>query len=185
MFKPGDIFLTDSDKLGPRMVKFFMQAPTFWQWLWRKMRGTQQEVRFYHSGMVVDALQVIEQQDIVEYEEIYDAFLKKDSYIVWRKKNLSLQEADVLVQAAVDDLGQGYDLWLVIGKFLTWITGIALFVRFIQAKDKEICITRVAHWYKAIGVDFGRKTWHEITTDIVDDYCATHPNEWQQIVIKQ
>ena len=40
----GDLFLVDSDNTGAKIVKFFMIAPTWYHHLWRKIRGTQEEV---------------------------------------------------------------------------------------------------------------------------------------------
>ncbi len=36
----------------------------------------------------------------------------------------------------------------------------------------------------ATGEKFGCQTWHETTTDIIDDWCYTHLNEWEIVAIK-
>ena len=43
--KPGDIFLVDSNKKGPKIVKFLQVAPSWYHHLWRKIRGTQEVVK--------------------------------------------------------------------------------------------------------------------------------------------
>ena len=44
----------DSNKNGPKIVKFFQTAPTWVHHLWRKIRGTQEVVEYYHVGMFKD-----------------------------------------------------------------------------------------------------------------------------------
>lgn len=184
-YKGGDIFLTDSDASYAKIVKFLMQAPTIWHWLWRAITRTQQPVRYYHAGMLVDGERVIEQQKVVEYETVYDAFEKKDRYIVLRYTKLTAPKRKKLIKEAEEDLGQKYDILLIFGKTLTWLTGIKWFVRHMEAQNKDICVTRVANWYKdAIGYTFGQATPHEVTTDIIDDYCCNNSEEWDIVDIK-
>ena len=181
--KQGDIFFTDNFSTASKIVKFLMTAPTLWQYIWRAIRGTQNEVRFYHAGMVIrDGTEMIEQQSDVRIRPVEKIF--KKNYVVWRKKNLTADEAMLLEAYAIEDLGEGYDIVLCIGKLFTWLTWIPIFTRLIQSKEKEICVTRVAYWYfMATGETFGCKTWHEVTTDIIDDYCIARPHEWEQVAI--
>ena len=179
----GDIFFTNSNSTASKIVKFLMQSPTIYQQIWRWLRGSLNEVRFYHAGMVLNEKEMIEQDAKVRIRPVEKIFKKE--YIIWRKKDLTEQERNKLIEIAMADLGEGYDIVLCIGKLFTWFTGIPLFTRWIQQKEKEICVTRVAYWYKeAIGEDFGCKTWHEITTDKIDDYCIVHLKEWKQVIIK-
>ncbi len=179
--RKGDIFFTDNFSTIAKIVKFLMTAPTLWQYIWRAIRGTQQEVRFYHAGMVLNQDTMIEQQSKVKLNPTHKIF--KKNYVIWRKKGLTENEKKRLERIARADLGEGYDWLLCIGKLFTWLTGIKVFTRWIEQAETEICVTRVAYWYRqAVGETFGRKTWHEITTDIMDDYCYfINPNEWEQI----
>ena len=182
MYKPvlksADIFFTDNFRIQSKIVKFLMTAPTLWQYIWRAIRGTQQEVRFYHAGLIIDQDTMIEQQSDVRIRNTDKIFGK--NYIIWRNKKLADYQRDLIVLIAKADLGKGYDILLCFGKLFTWLTGIPIFTRWIQAKEKEICVTRVAKWYKiGANIDFGKLTWHEITTDIIDDYCMAHPEEWE------
>lgn len=184
VYQSGDIFLVDSTKTGAKIVKFLMIAPTLWHWLFRKAFGGQNKVDYYHVGMVFND-KVIEQQSKVEFEDIYDAITKKEHYVVWRRKNLSEEMKINLLNRATTDLGKGYDILLILGRTLTWLTGIKWFTRHIQSKGKEFCVTRVAGWYKeVVGTTFGCKTYHEVTTDIIDDYCKAHLDEWERVDIK-
>lgn len=179
MFKCGDIFLSDSKKAGAQIAKFFMIAPTVWHYIWRWMRGTQQEVRYYHAGMILSDMELIEQQGKVQIDSAFK-ILPRD-VIVYRKKNLSITQEIAVKVSATMDLGKGFDLVLIIGKTLTWLTGIRFFTDLLGwlSRNEEICITRVAAWYEGIE-DFGVEDHAEVTTKIVDEYCAGSP-DWEVV----
>lgn len=179
-FKTGDIFLCDSDRIGARVVKFLMTAPTLWQYIWRAIRKTQQSVRFYHAGMIIDDNILIEQQGKVQYGETSKILGRK--VIVYRLKNAPDAVRNLLKERAVADLGQGYDGWLILGKTLTWIFYLEWFEDFFGwvGKTLEICVTRVAHWCKGICA-FGVSDHSEVTTKIMDEYCQRHPEEWEVV----
>jgi hypothetical protein len=184
-FECGDIFLTDSDKFGPRIVKFLMAAPTLWQWLWRAARGTQEPVRFYHAGMLLSNEKLIEQQWKVQYAPA--SKILPWTVVVYRCKTLAALDGintDLIARRAIEDLDKLYDIPQLIGKTLTWLTGIKWFVRFLGwiSKEEEICVTRVAHWYSGI-CNFGVKDHSEITTKIIDEYCRAHPEEWEIVYV--
>jgi hypothetical protein len=183
-FQCGDIFLCDSNSTGAKLVKFLMTAPTLWQYLWRKLRGTQEVVRYYHGGMFLDDYTMIEQQGKVQYGKAPHSILSR-KMVVYRKKNLSVMEMDQLSKVARLDLGEGYDIPLIMGKTLTWLTGLRIFENFLGwlSKDQEICVTRVAYWYESISINFGVKEHEEITTKIIDEYCGKNINEWETVYI--
>lgn len=174
----GDIFLCDSNRIGARIVKFLMQAPTIWQWIWREIRGTQEPVRFYHAGMVLDRERIVEQQAKVQYGEVKKILSRK--IVIYRKKNLRGEDQTLLFVRAINDLGEGYGVLLVFAKLFTWLTGLTLFVNILGALDRkhEICINRVCRWYNHI-CDFGSTKYFEDNTKTVDEYCQNHPEEWE------
>jgi len=176
--KCGDIFLCDSDRMGAKIVKFLQQSPTIWQQIWRYIRRTLEPVRFYHAGMILSDEQMIEQQWKVQLDNT-DKILSR-TVIIYRYKNLTINQETELYNLAMEDLGKTYDIPQLIGKTLTWLTGIKFFVRLLGAfsKEEEICVTRIGDWYKEI-CSFGVKTQHEITTKIIDEYCQNHPEEWK------
>ena len=178
--KCGDIFLCDSDRTAAKMVKFLMQSPTVWQQIWRAMRGTLEPVRYYHAGMVLDIVNMIEQQWKVQLGETNKILSRK--IIIYRMKGLSISDVENLRIRAEADYGKIYDIPQLIGKTLTWLTGIKLFVRILSelSKEEEICVTRDADWYWPL-CKFGCKTRGEITTKIMDEYCMNHPEEWEVV----
>jgi len=177
----GDIFLTNSHSLQAKIICFLMKAPTLWHHLWRTITNSHQEVRFYHCGMVINDELIIEQEEKVRLANVGKIF-KKD-YVIYRKKGLTEQEKNRLVEIACADLGEGYDLGLYIGKALSWLTGLKFFQRIIQEKEKDICCTRVALWYLEVNEKFGKDNWNDVTTDTIDDFCS-NSNEWEVIAIK-
>jgi hypothetical protein len=193
MTKKGDIFFTDSDKTGPKIVKFLMQSPTVWHWALGKILGLFSPslkakfispVRMYHAGMFVDEKTIIEQQWKIQHDEGDKIFGGK--HAVWRYKHLTEGQADSLRILAEARLGTTYDIQLILGKTMTWLTGIKWFVRNVEAKNKDICITFVAYLYfEVVGYKWGRETWHEITTDLMDDWNMAHPDDWELVSIKE
>jgi hypothetical protein len=179
IYQTGDIFLCDSDKMGAKIVKFLMTAPTLWQYIWRAIRHTQQEVRYYHAGMMLNNDQLIEQQSKVQLANAHKIDMRE--VIVYRKKNLSTLAQKELSKIAQNDLGEGYGIISILGKTLTWLTGINLFEKIIHRPNEEICINRVCYWYQySIEEKFGKESYKHSTTDTVDDYCAINP-EWEII----
>ena len=178
----GDIFLVDSDSFAAKMVKFLMTAPTVWHYIYRAIRGTQQKVRFYHAGICVSENYVAEQQSKVEFETVENAILNKPAYVIYRKRGLTDEEMRNLIDAAFNDLGYKYDWLLIISSFLTWFTGIKQFRSYIQLKNKEFCVTRVGKWYfQVLEETFGVLNWHNLTTDIIDDWCSFYVEDWEVI----
>jgi hypothetical protein len=177
----GDFFLIDSNKQGAKIVKFFQTAFTVYQHLWRKIRGTQETVLYYHVGQFIEVdgkIRVIEQQGTVmlrDEEHTNKVLNTSDRLCIIRKKNLTDEQRNKLKEIALKDIGEGYDWLSCIGKFLTWLTGIILFARYVQLPQKEICINRVAYWYKeAIGETFGARTHSELTTHTMYKYIKKH-----------
>lgn len=191
MYKPGDLFLTDSDRTQARVIKFMMWTPTVWHYLYRRIFDWEnlkyEYPSFYHAGIIVNNYQIVEQQRRLEIDSIENTF-KNKSYIVLRKRKISRQKrlniAYYTRNLCQKEKGLSYDIPLCFGKLFTWLTGMPLFTRWIQAREKEICITRAGHIYKkCIGETFGVKTHHELTTKIVYDYCITHPDEWEVVEV--
>jgi hypothetical protein len=175
----GDIFLCDSDRLGAKIVKFFMQSPTVYQQIWRWMNGKLQPVRYYHTGMILDSQVMIEQQGTVKYGETQKILSRRIT--IYRMKNLSFDDKELLKNRAIVQLGQGYGVEDVIAHTATWLTGIRQFTRVVGAlsRNRDICVNRVARWYNHI-CNFGTN-WYEITTKMMDEYCSNHPEEWEVV----
>jgi hypothetical protein len=173
----GDIFLCSSDRLGAKIVMFFMQSPTCWQQIWRWMLNTLEPVRYYHAGMILNDSQMIEQQSKVQYGNTQKILSR--SITIYRKKNLTDEQKALLKERAISQLGEGYGIFEVIGHTLTWLTGIRWFIVILGylTRNNEICVNRVVRWYSEIDT-FGSKTIYEATTKSVDEYCSKSL-DWQ------
>lgn len=175
----GDIFLCDSNRTGAKIVKFLMQAPTLWCWIWRQITGKQDSVRFYHGGMVLNTDTIIEQQWKVQLAPL-DKILSR-TIIIYRYKYFTDKDK-IILSWAKQDIGKVYDIPQLIGKTLTWLTGIRWFTRILSklSKSEEICVSRIHSWLEDIMFcPFGVKTSGETTTKIIDEYCQSHLNEWE------
>lgn len=179
-FQTGDIFFVDSKKTGAKIVKFFQTAYTWYIHLWRKLTGKQEKVLFYHVGMFSDSYNLIEQQGKVIVRSANKLLTTGNEVLVIRRKNLSKIERSYLLKVAMEDLGEKYDIVNCIGKFLTWLTGIPYFAMYMQMPNQDICINRVAYWYrKAFNITFGAKTHSELTTHTLYKYIMAHLDEWE------
>ena len=88
----GDGFLVDSNKTGPKIVKFFQTAPTWYIHLWRKIIGKQEIVEYYHAGVIgtVDGKwKIIEQQMKVEINDVEKLLNKSDKICIFRRRRLT------------------------------------------------------------------------------------------------
>lgn len=176
----GDFFLVDSKKSGAKWVKFFQTAPTIFHHLWRKLRGTQETVLFYHVGMFWDKSNLIEQQGKVIKKSANKLLGTNNEVLIIRLKSITEIERELLIKVAEEDLGEGYDIVNIFGKLFTWLTSIPLFARYMQLPNQDICVNRVAYWYrKALGVKFGAKTHSELTTHTLYKYIMSHPEEFE------
>lgn len=186
--KPGDIFLVDSNRWYAKVVKFLNLTPTLWHYLWYKLlealsdTSMIDEVRAYHAGIVLNEFSVIEQQEKVQVKDL--SKILKANPIIWQKITLTDDQRSHICAEAMLDIGKGYDGLLILGKTLTWLTGIKWFARKIQAKNKEICVTLVGKWYlKGCGERFNVKSYHLITTESIDSFCLSS-NEWKEINVE-
>jgi hypothetical protein len=176
----GDIFLCDSDRTGAKIVKFLQQSPTIWHQIWRYFNHTLEPVRFYHAGMVLIKNRIMEQQWKVQDGDL-DKILSR-RIIIYRNTTVDSYLENLLLSRALEDLGKIYDIPQLIGKTFTWLTGLKFFVDILggMTKEEEICVTRIGDWYQNI-CNFGVKYRSELTTKIIDEYCASHPYEWEVV----
>jgi len=179
-FQTGDIFFVDSNKTGPKIVKMFQSAYTWVHYLWGKATGTLEKVLYFHVGCFSDSTNLIEQQGRVIVRSANKLLSTHNEVLVVRHRMLSGNERKYWLNVAMEDLDEGYDIVNCIGKFLTWLTGIPYFAMYLQMPDQDICINRVAYWYKkTFQVTFGARTHSELTTHTLYKYIISHPNEWE------
>ncbi len=178
----GDFFLVDSQKTAPKIVKFFQTAPTWVQHIWRKIRGTQETVYFYHVGNFYDPVTLVEQQGKVIKRSANKLLSTNNRLMIVRVKGITPSQQQRIIEVAMDDLGEGYDVLNIFGKLFTWLTGIPLFAMYVQWPNKDICVNRTAYWMKkALGITFGVKTHSALTTHKMYKYVISHPEKFDII----
>lgn len=175
----GDIIFKDSDQGGAKVAKFFMTAPNMWIHIWRKIRGTQEKVEYYHPMMIVSETMAIEQQWKVGYKDVNDA-INGHRVIIFRLTNSSV--IPDLVKDAESDLGQKWGVVHVFGRFFTWVTVIPYFARYMKLPNEEVSAGRVARWlYEVTGETFGHKTYQEATTHTMVKWMLSHPDIYEVV----
>lgn len=176
--KPGDVFIINANHTGAKIVKYLQTAPTVWQYIWRAIRGTQEEVLYYHAGIVLNSLETVEQQWKCEIGNFQRILNSKNSCLIFRLRPVfSLADGNDIIQIAIKDIGKPYGILHSIGKTITWLTGIKWFCRYLKEPNGEICINRVCKWiYLYCGLTFGERTYTELTTHIVTKYIKNNPD---------
>jgi hypothetical protein len=177
----GDIILVPSDKIGARIVKFLQQSPTLWHWIVGKTyqaitRRKAPEwlidvVEYYHVAMALNETQIIEQQSSVIISPA--SRIEGKRIRVWRNIGLSDSDRIRIASRARNDLNKKYDVLLIFGKTLTWLTGLGIFAMLFQWPGLNICATGVAFWHWPYD-HFGRVAVATVTGDDIDDWCAMH-----------
>lgn len=173
----GDIIFEDSDKGGPKIVKYFMRSPNVWVDLWRMLNGRLQKSEYYHPAVALGNSQMAEQQLRVQITSIEN--FNQNKFIVFRRKNITHYQATRLNEVINKEQGQLWGIIQTFGKFATWLTGIPLFSRYFKLPNEEVSATRVARWYyKAFGETFGLPTYQENSTHTMVTYMLNHPETY-------
>lgn len=184
----GDVVLSDSNRFGAKCVKFFMQSPTVWHQIYKFIIKKLEKVEYYHVAMILNnglngftnQTEIIEQQKLVRLVD----WNPNRKQIIFRKLNLTKEDKEDLKQEALSDIGQKYDVLNIFGKLLTWLTGIKWFCRYIESKNKEICVNRVCKWYwNTTDERFSVLTHSELTTQTLYKYLINNEN-WQIVYYK-
>lgn len=172
---PGDIILVGSNKTGPKIVRFFMASPNMFVHFFRFITRKQEYVPFYHVAMVYNSKKIIEQQMKVGIKSSDKILNTSNNLFIFRYKGATKGDRELLKSIAEKDIGQKWDVLNAIGKFLTWLTAIPLFARYIEYPKQEICVCRTALWYrKVFNEKFGVKRHSELTTQKMYNYVKSN-----------
>ncbi len=128
--------------------------------------------------MILNENETIEQQGKVEKQPI--SRLNGKKHIVIRRISLSDSQKNAITALSTNDLGKGYDILLILGKTLNWLTGVPLFALLLNYPGLELCPTRVALWhYKITGELWGRINYNFVQTDDIYYWAKSHPELYQ------
>lgn len=176
----GDIIFEDSDRLGAKIVKFLMTAPSIWHHIYRAIKGIQETVEYYHPTLVISETRMIEQQ--LKVQITYSDNINHKKYIVFRPK-ISQDQRDHLIEIAYSDIDQKWGIvHTLFGRFPTWLTGIPYFARYIKLPNEEVSAGRVAKWlYESFGETFGHVRYTEASTHTMVKWMLAHPEIYEVV----
>lgn len=118
-FRFGDVIFEDSNKGGPKIVKYFMRSPNIFVDLWRMLNGKLQKSEYYHPTVVLGGGDMAEQQFRVQITSIEN--FNQDKYIVIRPKQQQHYQLTRLREIILKEQGQLWGIVQVLGKFLSWL----------------------------------------------------------------
>lgn len=177
IFKKGDLFICQSVNPVSRWGMVIMASNTLWNYIISKLNRTYKPVRFYHSGIIVNNTQVIEQYFKVRYNTIEHILNRKA--IIFRMKKLTKKQQKLIIRRAKRDIGKPYNVPLSLAYIFSWITGINKTIEEVGnlTKNQEVCTTELAKCYKNI-CNFGIKNYKLLTTKDIEKYCLKNKN-WE------
>lgn len=180
----GDIIFEDSEKTGAKIVKYFMRSPSLWHDLYRIITKKVKKCEYYHPLMILNGNtnEYIEQQFRVQKGQESALLAPERHILVARKVGLSRSDKNRLQAIAEGNIGALWGILESVGKFLTFLTSIPYFARYLRWPNHHVSAVRVCQWlYETYGETFGMKTYGENTTKTMVDFIRSHPKQWQII----
>ncbi len=135
------------------------------------------------AGKVKDAV-VVEALSKVREHKLWDQYRspKKNHVSVYRSKNVSPEETEIIVATAKRQINKTYGYGKIVAHFLDWcFSGIYFFRWFARNGKYPICSWLVAHAYYEVGYDFGVPA-EAANPDDIWDFVNDHPNYYDCIV---
>jgi len=110
----------------------------------------------------------------------------KEKFLIVRKKNVTENDMKYLNKIIEEEIGLKWGILHAFGKFLTWLTAIPYFTRYLKYYDREVSMGRAYKWmYLTFEEIFGYKTYQENTTQTVVTYILNHPEKYEVIYKKE
>lgn len=177
MLRPGDVFLTRSTSLLGKLIRICTRD------------FGEKRSKVNHVGIVVEAggmkeAVVVEALSMVREHKLWKQYSppKKDWVAVYRSKNVSLEEMEIIVATAKRQVGKKYGYLKIATHFLDWcFSGIYFFRWFARNGKYPICSWLVAHAYGKAGYDF-EVDIGEANPDDIWDFVNDHPHYYGEIV---
>ena len=177
LLKPGDVFLTRGTSLLSKLIRICT----------RNIGEKRSKVN--HVGIVVEAggmteAVVVEALSKVRMHRLWMQYSppKKDWVAVYRAKNVSPEEMEVIVATAKRQVNKTYGYGKIVAHLLDWcFSGIYFFRWFARNSNYPICSWLVAHAFGEAGYDFGVPT-EAANPDDIWDFVNDHPNYYEHIV---
>ena len=177
ILQPGDVFLTRGTSLLSRLIRICTRS------------FGEKRSKVNHVGIVVEAggiqdAVVVEALSKVKMHTLWMQYCppKKDHVAVYRAKNVSLEEMEIIVATAKRQVNKTYGYGKIVAHFLDWcFSGIYFFRWFARNGNYPICSWLVAHAYGEAGFDFGVPR-EAANPDDIWDFVNEHPHYYEEIV---
>lgn len=177
ILQPGDVFLTRGTSLLSKLIRICTRS------------FGEKRSKVNHVGIVVEAggiqnAVVVEALSKVKMHTLWMQYCppKKDHVAVYRAKNVSLEEMEIIVATAKRQVNKTYGYGKIVAHFLDWcFSGIYFFRWFARNGNYPICSWLVAHAYGEAGFDFGVPR-EAANPDDIWDFVNEHPHYYEEIV---
>ena len=177
ILQPGDVFLTRGTSLLSRAIRVCTRS-------FGEKRSKVNHVGIVVTGGGIQNAVVVEALSKVRMHKLWKQYAppKKDHVAVYRSKNVSPEEMEIIVATAKRQVNKTYGYFKIVAHFLDWcLSGIYFFRWFARNGNYPICSWLVAHAYGEAGYDFGVPR-EAANPDDIWDFVNDHPNYYEEIV---
>jgi len=177
MLERGDVFLTRSKSLLGWLIRVCTRS------------FGERRSKLNHVGIVVEPggmreAMVVEALSKVKRHRLWEQYgVPKKAWVsVYRAKNVTPEEMEIIVAEAKEQVGKKYGWFKIVMHFLDWcLTGVYFFSWFARSKKYPICSWLVACAYGAAGYDFGVPN-EAADPDDIWDFVNERTDYYEEIV---
>ena len=171
LLQPGDIVFTRGTGILSRLIRFFSTTGG-------ESRTMVNHVAVVTHGGTAGGALIVEALTTVQYNRLWRYATPKNEIAIFRARNLSIQEANLVARTAMTYVGRTYGYLKIVTHFLDYFLGGRYVFRHLTVSDRyPICSWVVAHAYDAVGKRFGVSD-NAASPDDMWDYCVTHPDKY-------
>jgi hypothetical protein len=176
VLKPADIFLTKGPGLLSRLIRLFSRSIG------------ESRTRVNHAGLVVkegtlQTAEIVEAVAVARQCRLWEHYgpPAKDSVAIYRPKNLTPGQINVITATAERQVGKKYGIAKIVAHILDWmLLGAYVFRRLANNGDYPICSWLVAHAFAEAGKNFNVEPGAAEPDDIWD-FVTRHKDKYERI----
>lgn len=159
----GDIILTSKESIIVWFMNLFQKDPCFWG----------------HVLTAKDNETAWESNYVLKESNIEKVLKKHKYYKILRKKDLTEEQKEEILEIAPDLLGYPYGVWRIFLQMLDHIFHTNWFTRLDDREYVQVCSSYVAWIYKkACDYTFNGVHWTSCDPDDIEDDQQLHPERW-------
>lgn len=175
--KSGDIFLTRGDAFISKAIRFFTRG------------FGESRTRVNHAGIIIEdgdleKATAVEALSKVVQHRLWTQYgpPKKDQVAIYRARNLTAEELNIVVATAREQVGKKYGWLMIAAHFMDWLLlGAYVFRRLVPGERYPICSWVVAYSFSKADKHFGVEPGAATPDDIWDFVSETHPELYEEI----